>query len=142
MSFPFTPGFFAGSTVAPMSFVKMSGVRDWELIQAGLNDRALFIVQQYQARAPGVSGSDQAVAATGVSTLFPYGQAVAVYAVGDQGKLRVSTTVAAGDPLKSDANGWGQTATTAGDVVCAYALEAGTQSTIINVYVTVPVPYN
>jgi hypothetical protein len=137
MSFPFTPGLTAGSNVAPMSFVKMSGVRDFEVIQATLNDRALFIVQQYQALAPGVLGSDQAIAATGVSTLYPYGQEVAVYAVGDQGKLRLSSTVAAGDPLKPDANGWGQTAVT-GDTVCAYALEAGTQSTIINVYVALP----
>jgi hypothetical protein len=92
---------------------------------------------------PGVAGSDQTVAASGPSSgppNMPYGWPIGVFAVGDQAVLQVASTVAAGDPLKSDANGFGATAGS-GDKVCAYALEAGTQSQCISVYVTTPATF-
>ena len=138
MPFPTTPGLTAGSNIAPMSFAVMSTVNDFEIIQSGLNGRALFVTQQYMQQPPGLPGSDQTIAASGPSTLMPYGWPIAVYVVGDVAKLRVSSTVTRGDGLKSDANGWGQTAVS-GDVICAYALESGTQSQIITVFVQTPV---
>jgi hypothetical protein len=142
---PFTPGLTAGSTIKPMSFVIFSGLRDFEVIQSALNGRACFVTQQSMQFPPGVAGSDQATAASGPSAAgatpsMPYGWPIGVFAVGDQAVLQVASTVAAGDPLKSDANGFGATAGS-GDRVCAYALEAGTQSQCISVYVTTPATF-
>jgi len=116
------PQFKANGTIAPSRLIKIDTTGDGLALQAGAGDKCLGISQSGMKRAPGLPGSDTAIAAEA-------GDPVQVYALGDVAMLTLGGTVARGDYLKSDATGRGVTASS-GDEVGAVALQSGTVGTL------------
>jgi hypothetical protein len=114
------PNLIAGGDINPMTFVQLSAVHDNTGL-AGTANAACIAISQAGTKYPaGVLGST-AVAANAGDNLELFG-------LGDICNLVAGTGgFTAGDPIKSDANAAGVTATVAGtDVVCAFALETTT----------------
>ena len=117
--------FKAGGTIAPASFVKFDTSADEQVVAAGAGDPVIGVSQEGMKRAPGLPGSDTAIAAES-------GDTVHVYGWGNDCLLTLGGTVTRGDYLKSDASGFGVTASS-GDETGAIALQSGTSGVKIRV---------
>lgn len=115
------PCFFANGTIAPCRFVKQDTTADDAVLQAGAGDEPVGISQEGMKRAPGLAGSDAAVAAES-------GDSLQLFGFGDMPLLEYGGTVTRGDWLKPDANGKGVTAS-ANDIAGAKALKSGVLGT-------------
>jgi len=117
----------AGGAINPLSYVKLStsspgSTKNPVVVQCGAGDRPIGIAQNDSAAA---SGDEVEVA-------LPGGGA----------RLTIKGTVASGNFIKSDANGYGIATTTAGDAYGAQAVEDGVTTDILGVEVIIGEKYN
>jgi hypothetical protein len=120
----------AGGDIMPHRFVIQSTAADHKCLQAGANGLVIGVSQRGTRNTP-MDGLDDGKAAVA-------GESVHIYGAGETCLLELGGTVAAGDRLKSDANGKGVTATVgSGDNYGAFAGEAGTAGKLIEVQVQV-----
>lgn len=120
------PAMISGGNIAPMRFVKPSAAADNTCLQCGAGEMPIGVSQRGTRNTP-YSTLDDGFAAIA-------GESLEVCRPGDRALLELGGTVAAGDHLKSDADGKGLTAS-AGDKYGARASQAGTSGKIIEVYV-------
>jgi hypothetical protein len=112
--------------IAPSRFVKLSTTLDGKCTQAGAGEKIFGISQQGTRNTPYGSLDDGYAAIAGEN--------LQIYGPGDDGAvLELGGTVAAGDRLKSDANGKGVTTVTNLDEVGAVAMVAGTSGQLVPV---------
>lgn len=116
------PQLIAGGTINPACFVKVSASANNTGLAAtagsgSAGDTCIGITEDSTYQPPGVLGA--------ATSCVISGMAIPMFGVGDVCNLVAGTGgFTAGDPLKSDANANGITATSAGtDIVCAIALE-------------------
>lgn len=125
------PNVVAGGTIIPMRAIKLSGAAARTALQSGAGEVVLGIAQQGQKRAPGLVGSDDAVAAEAGDQLDYYGP-------GDVCPAVAGAATTLGGLLKSDANGKLVNLSTTG-YACAIGLEAaGADGDVIEVLVISP----
>lgn len=128
------PVWRANGTIAPSRFVKADTSGDHLVLQAdgGSSSKGAEVVgisSEAMKRAPGLTGSDVAVAAE-------QGDPLRVYTIGDTPMLKLgSGGCTAGQPLKSDASGQGVVATAGTDNIGAIALEAGAAGALVKVQI-------
>jgi hypothetical protein len=130
-----TPRFIAGGNINPASFVKIDTTvgNNFFVVQATADtDKIIGIAQQGTYQPPGVTGSDGLAAHSG--------QPVQVYGLGEETLLQIAGTVTQGDLLKTNASGFGLSASitvtgTAVKWVGAIALESGVSGDWIRVLV-------
>lgn len=120
------PPMVAGGNIAPMRFVKPSTLADNKCLQCGAGEMPIGISQRGTRNTP-YSSLDDGYAAIA-------GESLQIYGPTELAMLELGGTVAAGDLLKSDADGKGVTAG-AGTMYGARASQAGTSGKLIEVYV-------
>ena len=99
MSLPNTPSFVAGGTIAPGRAVKISTAADNTVLQgAAATDPCFGIAKRSMRDAPGLTGSDNAVAANA-------GEACEVYGPGSVAPAIAGAAITRGARVSSDANG-------------------------------------
>lgn len=117
----------AGGNIAPAVFVKMTeSSGEPVLTTAGAND-LVWGISPKSSRRMALSGWDDGYAAVAGMTMAAYGPG------DDEAQLTLGGSVTSGQPLKSDASGFGVAATTDKDRVGAIALEAGASGDLIKV---------
>lgn len=124
MAFNNQPVFRAGGTIAPLRFVASDGNPGTVIQSAAATSLHIGVSQPGMKRAPGLPGSDNAIAAE-------VGDPIHVYGIGDVCLLTAGGTVNEGDMLTSDATGRGITTVTDGDEVGAQALQNGAVGELI-----------
>ncbi len=112
----------AGGTIAPSRFVKVSTSADHTILQCVANDVAYGISQVGTKSPPGVSGSNDAIAATANDN-------VQVYTFGDVAQILCAATLTSGVIVKPDANGEA-VAASANDAASGLLIEAGANGTL------------
>ena len=131
MSFA-TPSYIAKGDVYTCRFVKSDGTNDFAVVQATANDVVRGISQEGNREAPIPSVTSSLAAQDGES--------LKVYGETQECLLELGGTVAAGDRLKSDANGKGVNIATTGTTeqnIGAVALEGGASGAKIRVQVAI-----
>lgn len=121
MAFNNEISFLAAGTIAPCRFVTPATTDPQTVTQSGSGEKPCGISQEGQKGAPGITGSDAAVAAAS-------GDQLHVYGLGNDCLLEYGGTVDEGDYLKPDASGKGVAAST-GNFYGARAIQAGTSGT-------------
>jgi hypothetical protein len=124
----------AGGDIRPCRFVKQSASEDYNLLEADANDPLVGISQSGTnvAPIPNVTSDKAAIA----------GQQFRVHRPGESCLLELGGTVAAGDRLKSDADGKGVAIATSGTTPQRYggvAMQAGVSGEKIQVEVQIGV---
>lgn len=120
--------FRAGGTIAPCRFLAADSSADEQVVQATVEGQpALGISQEGMKTAPGLTGSDNTVAAVAGDQLRVFGQ-------GCDCLLELGGTVSAGDEIMTTTAGKGELATS-GYYVNAIALQAGTNGKKIRVMI-------
>lgn len=121
MAFNNEISYIAAGTIAPCRFVTPDTTDPQAVTQSGTGEKPCGISQEGQKGAPGISGSDAAVAAAS-------GDQLHVYGMGNDCLLEYGGTVAKGDYLKPSSVGKGVAAST-GEFYGARAIQAGTTGT-------------
>lgn len=117
----------ASGSIAMNRFVKLDTTADGKVLQCGAGEKVYGISHQSSRRAP-FSSLDDGFAAIA-------GEGLMIYGPGNNSKcgLELGGTVAAGDRLKSDANGKGVATVTNLDEYGALAMSAGVSGEVIEV---------
>ncbi len=124
------PNFIAGGDIRPSRFVKQSTSADHTVLEADANEAIIGIASEAGREPPLPSVSTILAASSGDNVL--------VYTEGDTCLLELGGTVAAGDNLKSDADGKGVAIATTGTTaqeIGAKALTSGASGEFIRVQV-------
>lgn len=119
-STPFILSFNAGGTIAPGRIVKLSTAADNTVLQstAAAADVPVGVAQRGMRDAPGIAGSDPAIAAIA-------GDQISVYGPGSIAPVIAGAAFARGAALASDANGRAVTVTAATNThIVGWALES------------------
>ncbi len=124
------PAFRSGGTISPCRAVKIDVSADRQVVQATASSKCIGIAQEGQKGAPGLPGSDSAIAALA-------GDQLQVIGPGRVALAELGSAVTSGDDLEADGNGRLVPATTTGvHNIVARALEAGAATGMrINVFV-------
>src|SRR5688572_20851136 len=105
-----SPNYVADTNINTSTFVKHTGTTvDFRVSAAGAGDRIAGIAQEGPKAAP-IPGASATLAAA-------QGDHLRVYGLGEECLLLLGGTVAAGDRLKSDANGAGVVQAAAGEEI-------------------------
>lgn len=124
----------ANGTIAPASFVKLDTAGPNLVVQAGAGEAAFAISQVGQKRAPGLAGSDVAVAAAA-------GDVIQLFGMGDVCLLQADGTGwDEGQPIKVGASGGVGTVATGTEIVCAHAIQAAAANEQALVQICAPTP--
>ena len=119
----------AGGTIAPSRFVKQTSTA-FTIIQATSGDALLGVMQEGQRNAPGVTGSDSAIAAINgdAGTFF-------IYNPGDRCRVELIAAVTAGQFLKASTDGKAIAHTTGTANIGGSALTSGNAGDKIEILV-------
>lgn len=129
MGWPVEASWSTGGTLAPCRFATIDPSTDRQVLQCTVTGQpTIGITQEGQASAPGLTGSDAAVAASSGETNFK------LHAPGDICLLEAGGTFNAGAELMTDTAGKGILATS-GYYIGAIAREAGVSGRKVSVMV-------
>ena len=118
----------ANGTIRPSVFVTLDTAGDEQVVQSTTGDLPFGVSQEGMKRTPGLTGSDNTVAAEA-------GDLLRIYGLGDDCLLYCGGTVTAADFLKPTGGGLAITATVGTDKIGAQALQSGTSGQKIRVRV-------
>ncbi len=112
----------AGGTIGPSRFVKVSTAADHTVLQSTANDVSYGISQVGTKSPPGVSGSNDAIAAIA-------GDQIQIYTFGDVAQILGAETIARGSFVKPNATGQAVVCV-ANDSASGYLIESVSNNTL------------
>lgn len=119
----------AGGTIAPSVFVRQTSTA-FTIVQATSGEALLGVMQEGQRNAPGITGSDSAIAAlVGDAGTFN------IYNPGDRCRVKVIAAVNPGVALKASTGGLGISHTTGTANIGGFTLTAGNAGDLVEILV-------
>ena len=121
--------FRAGGQIGVGLFVTPDTSNDFQVVQATANSIIYGVAQEGQRYAPGLTGSDNTIAAY-------TGDQVEVVGIGNVALVQAGGTVTRGDPLEANSSGQAITSAISGQRwIGGFALESGASGAFIRMWV-------